>query len=106
MVHGSYKGGSVLGDLRELLKKSYIQDVDTGYVGKAESLSEISGKENAVRGIFVTDEGKIINKSLYISRIEVIDQENAEEYFETIMTVLNIRANKIREFFRGDEGIE
>lgn len=85
-------------DLKAQFKNSYIQDADTGFIGKVESISEIEGEVNVIRGIFVSDEGKIMKKTIHFSKLEVVERENAEEYFETIIALLNIRANKICEF--------
>ena len=95
-------------DANELLVAQYIKDLDTGYLGRIEGYSsvtvdsnDISSECDAVIGTFVTDEGKIIKKTVGISRIEIVDQESADDFFETLITILNIRKNRLIEFYHG-----
>lgn len=63
-----------MSDVKKLLVASYIIDVDTGFVGKIESISTSNvGDSIALRGngvvraAFVTDNGDNIKKSLHVS---------------------------------------
>lgn len=98
-----------MSNIKELLASSYVSDVDTGFVGKIESVST-SGADDSialrgngvVRVAFVTDNGDIIKKSLHVSKVKVIEQDEFEERLETIMMILNAKAHKLHNF-RYDE---
>lgn len=96
-----------MSDTNELLKACYIQDVETEYVGKIESLSTAGDNiisndcSCVVRGAFVTDDGNIVKKSLHSSTVKIINQDIFEESIESIMALLNAKLHKLHKFCYG-----
>ena len=71
-----------MSDVKDLFVASYITDVDTGFVGKIESISTSNVDDSialrgngVVKATFVSDNGEMIKKALYVSKVKVINQE-------------------------------
>lgn len=89
-------------ELEAFNKQFFIEDKETGFVGKIESISyenvndalEVA-KNGVINASFVSDDGDVLKKVLLFDDINNITEEEFDERIETILAILNIKIKRI-----------
>lgn len=100
-------------ELEAFNKQFFIEDKETGFIGKIESISyenvtdalEVA-KNGIISASFVSDNGDILKKRLLFDDINNITEEEFDERIETILAILNIKINRINKLCYGNRDEE
>lgn len=98
-------------ELEAFNKQFYIEDKETGFVGKIESISyenvndalEVA-KNGVISASFVSDDGDVLKKVLLFDDINNITEEEFDERIETILAILNIKIKRINMLYDSNFG--
>jgi len=98
-------------ELEAFNKQFFIEDKETGFVGKIESISyenvndalEVA-KNGVISASFVSDDGDVLKKVLLFDDINNITEEEFDERIETILAILNIKIKRINMLYDSNFG--
>lgn len=98
-------------ELEVFNKQFFIEDKETGFVGKIESISyenvndalEVA-KNGVISASFVSDDGDVLKKVLLFDDINNITEEEFDERIETILAILNIKIKRINILYDSNFG--